>query len=56
MDVETPYGKPSDSIAVGEVGGEAVAFLPRHGSGHTLPPGAINGRSLPPPPAACSPT
>ena len=45
VDVETPYGKPSDRIAIGDVGGEGVAFLPRHGPKHTLPPGAINYRA-----------
>jgi len=45
VEVETPYGRPSDRIAVGEVNGEEVAFLPRHGAGHTLPPAAINYRA-----------
>jgi 5'-methylthioadenosine phosphorylase len=36
--VETPYGPPSAPVAIGEVGGRRVAFLPRHGLGHTLPP------------------
>jgi 5'-methylthioadenosine phosphorylase len=45
VDVDTPYGRPSDRVAVGQVGGVAVAFLPRHGSGHTLPPAAINYRA-----------
>jgi 5'-methylthioadenosine phosphorylase len=45
VEVETPYGKPSDRVAVGVVGGVSVAFLPRHGSGHTLPPAAINYRA-----------
>jgi 5'-methylthioadenosine phosphorylase len=45
VELETPYGKPSDQVAIGKVGGEEVAFLPRHGSRHTLPPGAINYRA-----------
>lgn len=45
VEVETPYGAPSDRIAVGDVGGTRVAFLPRHGAGHTLPPAAINYRA-----------
>jgi 5'-methylthioadenosine phosphorylase len=45
VDVDTPYGRPSDRVAVGQVGGVAVAFLPRHGSRHTLPPAAINYRA-----------
>src|SRR5436190_11469932 len=45
VDVDTPYGRPSDRIAVGSVDGVGVAFLPRHGSRHTLPPAAINYRA-----------
>jgi 5'-methylthioadenosine phosphorylase len=45
VDVETPYGPPSDRVAIGEVDGVRVAFLPRHGSGHALPPAAINYRA-----------
>src|SRR5262249_11394130 len=45
VEVETPYGSPSDRIAVGQVGGVGVAFLPRHRSRHTLPPAAINYRA-----------
>lgn len=41
----TPYGTPSDDITVAEVEGRRVAFLPRHGSGHTLPPHRINYRA-----------
>lgn len=43
--VETPYGKPSDSITVGELGGRGVAFLPRHGKKHTIRPTDINVRA-----------
>ncbi|MGZ4850783.1 MAG: S-methyl-5'-thioadenosine phosphorylase [Candidatus Bathyarchaeia archaeon] len=43
--VETPYGKPSDSITVGELGGKCVAFLPRHGKKHTIRPTDINARA-----------
>ena len=43
--VETPYGAPSDVLAVGEVAGRAVAFLPRHGKSHSLPPHMINYRA-----------
>lgn len=35
--VETPYGPPSGPIAIGEVAGRIVAFLPRHGKGHRFP-------------------
>jgi 5'-methylthioadenosine phosphorylase len=43
--VETPYGDPSAPVAVGEVDGTPVAFLPRHGSGHAYPPHLINYRA-----------
>jgi 5'-methylthioadenosine phosphorylase len=43
--VETPYGEPSDSIFVGAVSGREVAFLPRHGRGHRVPPHRINYRA-----------
>src|SRR3989304_399282 len=43
--VETPYGKPSDAITVGELGGKWVAFLPRHGKKHTIRPTDINVRA-----------
>ncbi len=45
VDVQTPYGSPSGAVAIGVVGGEEVAFLPRHGPRHTLPPAAINYRA-----------
>lgn len=43
--VETPYGPPSDSLFLGEVAGRRVAFLPRHGRKHHLPPHRINYRA-----------
>jgi len=43
--VETPFGKPSDAITVGELGGKCVAFLPRHGKKHTIRPTNINVRA-----------
>ncbi|MEU2514353.1 S-methyl-5'-thioadenosine phosphorylase [Streptomyces syringium] len=43
--VETPYGNPSDSLFVGELAGRTVAFLPRHGRDHRLPPHRINYRA-----------
>lgn len=42
---DTPYGPPSDSLFLGEVAGRRVAFLPRHGRGHDLPPHLINYRA-----------
>ena len=38
VDINTPFGKPSDSIVVGRLEGVGVAFLPRHGRGHRIPP------------------
>ena len=43
--VETPYGAPSDRVALGEIAGKRVAFLPRHGKDHRFPPQAINYRA-----------
>ena len=40
--IETPYGKTSDSITIGEFNGRKVAFMPRHGKKHTIPPHLIN--------------
>ncbi len=38
VDVDTPYGPPSDTILIGELSGVSVAFLPRHGRGHRISP------------------
>ena len=43
--VDTPYGEPSAPISLGSIEGRRVAFLPRHGHGHTLPPHMINYRA-----------
>ena len=40
--IETPFGKTSDSITIGEFNGRKVAFMPRHGKKHTIPPHLIN--------------
>ncbi|MEJ8635584.1 S-methyl-5'-thioadenosine phosphorylase [Streptomyces sp. NPDC006475] len=45
VQIDTPYGSPSDSLFLGEVAGRKVAFLPRHGRGHHLPPHRINYRA-----------
>jgi 5'-methylthioadenosine phosphorylase len=42
---ETPWGKPSDTITIGEIGGKKIAFLARHGKGHTLSPTEVPFRS-----------
>lgn len=43
--IETPYGPPSDRLALGEIAGRSVAFLPRHGKDHRFPPHEINYRA-----------
>ena len=43
--VDTPYGAPSDSVFLASVGGRGVAFLPRHGRRHTIPPHRVNYRA-----------
>ena len=43
--VDTPYGPPSARIRLGEIDGTRVAFMPRHGDEHTLPPHRINYRA-----------
>ena len=40
--IDTPFGKPSDEITVGIFKGRKIAFLPRHGKKHTIPPHLIN--------------
>jgi len=40
--VKTPYGAPSCPIIFGEMDGQEVAFLPRHGSTHRIPPHRVN--------------
>lgn len=40
--IDTPFGKPSDSITVGIFKERKIAFLPRHGKKHTIPPHLIN--------------
>jgi 5'-methylthioadenosine phosphorylase len=43
--VATPFGKPSDTYVVGNLEGRSVAFLARHGRGHTISPTEINSRA-----------
>jgi len=43
--LETPFGKPSDDIYVGQLDGVGIAFLPRHGREHLIPPGEVNYRA-----------
>ena len=43
--VRTPYGEPSGAVTFGHICGRPVAFLARHGYGHTIPPHEINYRA-----------
>lgn len=45
VEVETPYGPPSAPPVIGDVAGRLVAFVPRHGPKHELPPHRINYRA-----------
>ncbi|MCB0129270.1 MAG: S-methyl-5'-thioadenosine phosphorylase, partial [Caldilineaceae bacterium] len=43
--LDTPFGKPSDNYVVGTLHGQRVAFLARHGRGHTISPTRLNLRA-----------
>jgi len=45
VELETPYGRPSAPFVLGQIGGKRVAFLPRHGRAHQLPPHRIPYRA-----------
>jgi len=45
LNIETPYGRPSDRMILARVCGHEVVFLPRHGQGHCIPPHRINYRA-----------
>jgi 5'-methylthioadenosine phosphorylase len=45
LEVDTPFGPPSDVLVKGRLGDTELIFLPRHGRGHTLAPHAINYRA-----------
>ncbi len=45
VDLDTPFGAPSDPLTIGEVAGRSVAFLPRHGRNHRFPPHRVNYRA-----------
>jgi len=45
IETDTPYGKPSDAYIIGELEGKRIAFLSRHGQGHSLLPSDINYRA-----------
>ena len=43
--VASPFGEPSDALLFGDLEGQAMVFLPRHGRGHKLPPNGVNYRA-----------
>lgn len=45
VEVDTPWGRPSDAVFLGRLGGAELAFLPRHGRGHRIPPSEVNYRA-----------
>ena len=45
VSVDTPFGSPSEDVVIGELKGTRMAFLPRHGVGHFIPPSEINFRA-----------
>jgi 5'-methylthioadenosine phosphorylase len=45
IEVETPWGPPSDSLLTGRLHGIRFVFLPRHGRGHPIPPSQVNARA-----------
>lgn len=45
IEVQTPFGPPSGPVVIGDVHGRRVAFLPRHGTAHQLPPHRIPYRA-----------
>jgi 5'-methylthioadenosine phosphorylase len=45
VEIDTPFGAPSDSYVLGRLGGCDVAFLPRHGAGHRILPSELNFRA-----------
>lgn len=45
IEVDTPFGEPSDAIVIGTLEGKQVAFLPRHGKGHRIIPSELNMRA-----------
>jgi 5'-methylthioadenosine phosphorylase len=45
MNIDTPFGSPSDNYVAGTLGGRPVAFLARHGRGHRISPSELNFRA-----------
>src|SRR5829696_5107498 len=45
VEVDTPWGAPSDALLIGRLHGVRFVFLPRHGRGHRIPPSEVNARA-----------
>jgi 5'-methylthioinosine phosphorylase len=45
LDCDTVYGKPSAPVRIGQLAGKKIAFMARHGEGHSVPPHKINYRA-----------
>ncbi|MGW6282945.1 S-methyl-5'-thioadenosine phosphorylase [Kribbella sp. NPDC055071] len=45
VEVDTPFGAPSEPPMVGDLDGREVAFIPRHGADHRFPPHRVNYRA-----------
>jgi 5'-methylthioadenosine phosphorylase len=43
--ITSPFGEPSDALLFGELNGQPLVFLPRHGRGHRVPPSEVNYRA-----------
>ena len=43
--IESPFGEMSDEVLCGDLGGQPMVFLPRHGRGHRIPPSELNFRA-----------
>ncbi|MGI0100952.1 MAG: S-methyl-5'-thioadenosine phosphorylase [Candidatus Micrarchaeaceae archaeon] len=45
IEMDTKYGRPSGAVQIGNISGKKVAFIPRHGEGHTIPPHKVPYRA-----------
>lgn len=45
LDIDTPFGKPSEKVLLGKIKGKTIAFLSRHGKGHRFNPSEVNYRA-----------
>lgn len=45
IEIDTPFGSPSDKYTIGDIGGAKAVFLPRHGKGHRILPSELNNKA-----------